>query len=60
MTMTGLRTGRGVSVADLPADVIDWDFVKTNPAYFTLSESRLKMTDSGIVILDALLPKVIA
>jgi len=59
IVMTGLRTKWGVSVAALPADVIDWDFVEKSPAYFTAGESRLKMTDSGIVILDALLPKMI-
>ena len=59
IVMTGLRTERGVSIAALPADVIDWNFVKDNPAYFTAGESRLSMTDKGLLLLDALLAKVI-
>ena len=63
--MTGLRTKWGVSIASLPKDVIDWNFVANNPTYFvheprtTNHGPRLRMTDSGISVLDALLPKVI-
>jgi hypothetical protein len=59
ITMTGLRTKWGVSTAALPKDVIDWDFVKANPRWFDYSDGRLRMTDLGIAVLDALLPKVI-
>jgi len=59
VVMTGLRTAKGVSIASLPVDVINWNFIKTNPTYFTESETNLKMSDAGIVILDTLLPRVI-
>jgi len=57
--MTGLRTMRGVQIANLPVDVISWDFVRQNPGHFTREEGLLRMTDSGILLLDCLLEGLI-
>ena len=63
MVMTGLRTRAGVNLDTLPADVINWEFINNNPGYFeprtTSHEPRIRMTDSGIMLLDNLLQSVI-
>jgi oxygen-independent coproporphyrinogen III oxidase len=60
MVMTGLRTMVGVQTSNLPVDVINSDFVVKNPEYFEKDDKFLKMTDSGILILDGLIEKVIS
>jgi oxygen-independent coproporphyrinogen III oxidase len=60
MIMTGLRTMVGVRTTNLPAHIINWDFVVKNPEYFNKDGNFLKMTESGIQILDWLIEKVIA
>jgi oxygen-independent coproporphyrinogen-3 oxidase len=60
MVMTGLRTMVGVQTVNLPVDIINWDFVLKNPEYFNQDGDFLKMTESGIMILDGLIEKVIS
>jgi oxygen-independent coproporphyrinogen-3 oxidase len=60
IVMTGLRTMRGVDINALPADVIDWDFVNRNPEYFSQNGGFLRMSDSGLLLLDSLICGVIS
>jgi oxygen-independent coproporphyrinogen-3 oxidase len=65
----GLRTTKGVSLklfdriassqASRNDNLINWDFVNSNPEYFIFKDDFLSMTISGILILDSLLPSII-
>ncbi|MDR1071680.1 MAG: radical SAM protein [Rickettsiales bacterium] len=58
MAMTGLRTMRGTDIRKTP-DVINWDFVNKNPAYFSSDGDFLRMTDSGLMLLDGLMKEIL-
>ncbi|MDR2268834.1 MAG: coproporphyrinogen III oxidase family protein [Rickettsiales bacterium] len=55
MAITGLRTERGITLAALPAKVINLNFVRQNPQYFLSDSKSIKMTDSGLMLLDCLM-----
>jgi oxygen-independent coproporphyrinogen-3 oxidase len=66
IVMTGLRTMRGVAIAPAQdssgagnASVINWDFIRKNPAYFIHDSESLRMTDSGLLLLDGLMKEII-
>jgi oxygen-independent coproporphyrinogen-3 oxidase len=53
IVMTGLRTTRGVCIKNSPTPtVINWDFIKKNPKYFSYDDSFLRVNDSGLLLLD--------
>jgi oxygen-independent coproporphyrinogen-3 oxidase len=58
IAMTGLRTAGGVRVSEM-RDIIDWDFVGAHPEYFARDSESLRMTNSGIMLLDGLLKYII-
>jgi oxygen-independent coproporphyrinogen-3 oxidase len=58
--ITGLRTVRGVKLGDDARSVIDWDFVSQNPKYFRQVSGALCIANEYLILLDGLLPKIIA
>jgi oxygen-independent coproporphyrinogen-3 oxidase len=74
IVIMGLRTMRGVKIEPAPRhcaptpsaregaslrDYINWDFVRENPAYFIHDSESLRMTDSGLLLLDGLMVEII-
>ncbi|MDR2769890.1 MAG: coproporphyrinogen III oxidase family protein [Rickettsiales bacterium] len=56
IAMTGLRTARGVPAC---AAGINWPFAAANPQWFEWDGGSLRMTDSGLLLLDFLLKDIV-
>ena len=55
----GLRTIRGVELTDNAKDVINMDTVKNMPEFIQTKNNRMFVTNSGMLILDDILVKIL-
>lgn len=57
--ITGMRTVRGVLVDDMTEKVINIEFAKSHPDMLRFAGNRISATDTGMLILDDLITKLV-
>lgn len=57
--ITGLRTVRGVVFDDIIKNIVDIDFINAHNDLVKITNNRMHVTNTGMLVLDDLLPKII-
>lgn len=57
--ITGMRTKRGCQLTEHVKNVINSDWIKSNPQHVQINDERVWATDAGMLILDELITKMV-